>query len=341
MIEFLGLMWLVGYIVMNLATTVLNKAILLTFNVPFPQTLVLWHYTCTAVGSAIIIHGFKMIKPAKLDGETHKKLFMFSVLFNVNILVSAVSLNMVSMALHQIIRALTPGFTVAICMVVQGKTYSRESIMAVMVIFLGVSLYALKGEVSYSMLGIIVTLAGAFLASLKGVITNMFMVGDLKLHPFDLLQYMSGYAMIQMLAYLTLDGTLAATYSHLRETATPLTFVMILLNGAGAFFLNIVSFQANKSTSPLAMNVAGITKQVMAIILGIVIFATPVTSLSAFGVCVTSLGIIWYARASFREKLQKSDAKDPRQQLPTTAPSAASPSGKIDAAGAQATAAEK
>ena len=29
MIEFLGLMWLVGYIVMNLATTVLNKAILL------------------------------------------------------------------------------------------------------------------------------------------------------------------------------------------------------------------------------------------------------------------------------------------------------------------------
>jgi hypothetical protein len=33
---------------------------------------------------------------------------------------------MVSMALHQIIRATTPGFTVVLCMVMQGKTYSRE-----------------------------------------------------------------------------------------------------------------------------------------------------------------------------------------------------------------------
>lgn len=187
--------------------------------------------------------------------------------------------------------------------------------------------------------------------------------------------------MLQMLMYLTLDGTLSATFRHLAETATPTvcqdllpslnlrsirsafststspqrlsqrayhlfgilwsmsiisrvtlyiaaecachahgptrsaiarslaftfpprprkTYGMILLNGAGAFALNIVSFQANKSTSPLAMNIAGITKQVMAIILGIVVFNTPVTSLSAFGVSVTSLGIIWYARASFR-----------------------------------------
>jgi hypothetical protein len=32
---------------------------------------------------------------------------------------------------------------------------------------------------------------------------------------------MSTYAMLQMLAYLALDGTLAATYAHLRENATP------------------------------------------------------------------------------------------------------------------------
>ena len=147
------------------------------------------------------------------------------------------SLNMVSMALHQIIRALTPGFTVAICMVVQGKTYSREVRRRGLVeadvaetlrpmartgtararpvhshpppvavhhhvvvhhgrhghfpgrlplcsegyvrgaalraptslapFFSHAQVLSALGEVSYSMLGIIVTLAGAFLASLK------------------------------------------------------------------------------------------------------------------------------------------------------------------------------
>lgn len=76
------------------------------------------------------------------------------------------------------------------------------------------------------------------------------------------------------------------------------TYVMIAINGLGAFFLNIVSFQANKVTSPLAVSIAAIAKQVLAIIVGIVVFKTTVTSISAFGVLVTAGGIIWYTRAS-------------------------------------------
>jgi hypothetical protein len=37
---------------------------------------------------------------------------------------------------------------------------------------------------------------------------------------------------------------------------------MIVFNGIGAFLLNVVSFVANKKTSPLAMNIGGIAKQV-------------------------------------------------------------------------------
>ena len=58
----------------------------------------------------------------------------------------------------------------------------------------------------------------------------------------------------------------------------------LMVNGVGAFALNIVSFSANKKTSPLAMNIGGVTKQVLAIVVGIILFKTPVTTYSVMGV---------------------------------------------------------
>ena len=257
-----GLLWLSLYIAMNLTVTVLNKALMQSFNIPYPNMLVLLHYTCTFVGSAILVHAFKVIEPAKLDRSAHFKLFLFSCLFNVNILVSAVSLNMVSMALHQIVRALTPAFTVLISGLWLGKSYPSTILASLAVMFMGVSVYALKGEIDYTTFGLLLTISGAFLAALKGIVTNQFMVGDLKLHPFDLLQYMAGWAMAQMLILQLSTGELQECIQHVRAIGDSTTYTMIAINGSGAFLLNVVSFNANKKTSPLAMNIGGITKQV-------------------------------------------------------------------------------
>jgi hypothetical protein len=51
--------------------------------------------------------------------------------------------------------------------------------------------YAAKGEVDYSMYGLVLTLLGCICAAAKGVVTNLLMVGSLKLHPMDLLTYTS------------------------------------------------------------------------------------------------------------------------------------------------------
>eukprot|EP00055_Hartaetosiga_balthica_P016561 m.105534 g.105534 ORF g.105534 m.105534 type:complete len:206 (+) comp9133_c0_seq6:108-725(+) len=179
-------------------------------------------------------------------------------------------------------------------------SYKKEILMSLLVIFIGVFIYAWKGEVDYTLIGLVVTVLGGFLAALKGVLTNMFMVGSLKLHPFDLLYHMSFYASVQMWLFLIFDGSLLKLQRHLVETATPKTYFVLLVNGSFAFLLNIVSFMANKKTSPLAMNIGGISKQVLAIVLGIVIFNTPVTPLSAVGVAVTICGIAWYANANYR-----------------------------------------
>jgi hypothetical protein len=257
-----GLFWLFLYIAMNLLVTVLNKALLQTYDIPYPDMLALLHYAFTFAGSLVVMHVFRVADSAKLDRAAHLKLFLFSLLFNINILVSNVSLNMVSMAMHQIVRALTPAFTVAICFLWLSKTYAWNILASLTVMFGGVSIYALKGEIDYTTAGLLLTLFGAFLAALKGVVTNQFMVGSLKLHPFDLLQYMSGHATLQMLVYLVGTGEFTRCVQHVRENADHYTYAMICLTGASAFLLNIVSFNANKKTNPLVMNIGGIAKQV-------------------------------------------------------------------------------
>eukprot|EP00911_Craspedida_sp_UC1_P001075 UC1_evm4s808 len=206
------------------------------------------------------------------------------------------------MAMHQIVRALCPAATVILTYLLQGKRYSEDVLLALVVIFLGVVLYAGKGDIDYTAWGLIMLLFGVFLASLKGVVTNIFMVGTLRLNPLDLLQYMSAFAFLQMFTWLALDGTLTATIDHLKTNATSETLVAIAVNGTGAFLLNIVSFTANKVTSPLAMNIGGITKQILAIVLAIVVFHSPTTRDSLTGVAITVAGIIWYARSSFVDR---------------------------------------
>ena len=113
---------------------------------------------------------------------------------------------------------------------------------------------------------------------------------------------MSGYALLQMVPILALDGTLTEVYTHLASNPSADTLIAMVVNGSTAFLLNIVSFLANKKTSPLAMNIAGITKQILAIVLGIFVFSTPITIYSILGVGVTGSGIAWYTTANFKLK---------------------------------------
>eukprot|EP00039_Didymoeca_costata_P020069 m.339949 g.339949 ORF g.339949 m.339949 type:complete len:331 (-) comp19045_c0_seq1:70-1062(-) len=300
-----GTVWLTIYITTSLGVTLLNKALFSTYNWPYPTSLALLHYTFTSVGSLFIVRFARFVEPAVLDWGTHFKIFLFSVLFNVNIWMSNYTLNLVSMAMHQVIRALIPACTVALSFFLLGKTYNTKILGSLVVIFLGVVVYAAKGEVNYSVYGLVFTFMGAVLAALKGVLTNMFMVGSLKLHPLDLIVYTSTYSGIQLFCVLLYTGELEQSFLSLLTQAEPETSALrnlLIVNGAGAFLLNVASFNANRATSPLAMNIGGITKQILSIVLAIIVFRTPVTKMTAVGVCVTIVGIILYTRESLRSK---------------------------------------
>lgn len=85
--------WLALYFCFNLGLTLYNKGVLLRF--PFPYTLTAIHALFGTIGGALLLHNGSFL-PAKLDPQETIVIVAFSVLYSVNIVVSNLSLQLVT-----------------------------------------------------------------------------------------------------------------------------------------------------------------------------------------------------------------------------------------------------
>ncbi|KAG1072870.1 hypothetical protein G6F42_025866 [Rhizopus arrhizus] len=176
-------------------------------------------------------------------------------------------------------------------------------------VVLGVA-FATFGEYNYTRLGFVLTVLGTVLAAIKTVVTNRVQVGRLKLHPLDLLLRMSPLAFVQTMIYSYVTGEMAEVTEFCRTRLTMSLCFALLINGVMAFFLNVVSFTANKKTSALTMTVAGNVKQVLSIILAVIIFNLNITFTNLIGIMLTLAGGAWYTNVSMQEKANSKKATD-------------------------------
>ncbi|KAK9466448.1 triose-phosphate transporter family-domain-containing protein [Lipomyces arxii] len=290
--------WLAVYFFFNLALTLYNKAVLGNF--PFPYILTGIHTLCGAIGCT-----YFYVKGAftltTLSDRENVTLFLFSLLYTINIAISNVSLNLVTVPFHQIVRAMTPFFTVIIYVVGFRKVYSVMTYVSLIPVVAGVG-FATAGDYYFTPMGFFLTLLGAFLAALKTVVTNRVQTGRLRLSPLELLFRMSPLAFIQCLVYAYFTGETAALRDYWATSMSNEMMIKLILNGAIAFGLNVVSFTANKKTGALTMTVAANVKQILTIVLAILFFHLAVTPLNAIGIILTLAGGAWYAKVELESK---------------------------------------
>ncbi|KAI8990737.1 triose-phosphate transporter family-domain-containing protein [Trametes punicea] len=267
-------------------------------------------------------------RPARLDAKSYAVLAAFSVLYSVNIAVSNLSLHLVTIPFHQVVRAATPIFTTLLSALILGTSVSRARMIALGPVIFGVIL-ATYGEYHFTTLGLLLTLLGTVLAALKTIYTNVLQSSSarltcrrvspslasalllpppLNLHPLDLLTRLSPLAFIQCIVYAYLSGEFAqmrrAPYPmpEAVSSAGHLPLLLLLGNGLIAFGLNVVSFIANGKVGALNMTVAANVKQVLTIVLAVVVFDLTITRTNALGIVVTLIGGAWYAAVEYCEK---------------------------------------
>lgn len=192
--------------------------------------------------------------------------------------------NMVTIPFHQVLRATTPVFTVLIYRILFQASYSIATYYSLIPVIAGVGL-ATYGDYAATTLGFIMTLLGALLAAIKTVTTNRVQTGTLHLSAMELLHRMSPLALIQSLAFAYYFGEIEEfrRYVIMEKRVSPRTLVVLLINGAIAFGLNIISFSANKKVGALTMTVAANVKQILTIALSVAFFKLLVGPMHALG----------------------------------------------------------
>ncbi|KAI0305374.1 hypothetical protein B0F90DRAFT_1198234 [Multifurca ochricompacta] len=281
--------WLGWYFLLNLALTLYNKALLVSF--PYPYTLTAVHALFGFVGGTCL-RLKNVYQPKPLWGSDYVLLAAFSFLYSVNIAMSNASLDLVTVPFHQVVRAATPFFTTVFSWHFFNARFDRYQVSSIAVVILGVGL-ASYGDYYFTTWGFTLTLSGTVLAALKTMATHEIQTAPLikqpiglqpklyrirmpfgmanmsssllphfrrhrlQLHPLDLLTRLSRLAVLQCMVYAYLfeeTGFVRGPSSFLR---TPWQVILISGNGIIACALNIVSFEANRRSGALSMGVAG------------------------------------------------------------------------------------
>ncbi|KAK4691895.1 hypothetical protein P7C71_g5202, partial [Lecanoromycetidae sp. Uapishka_2] len=281
------------YFATNLGLTLYNKFIMLTVSSPksfetnlantaqhsSPYLLTALHCLAGVIGTQVLfLAGAFTIKP--LTAKDKLKLTAFSILYTANIAISNASLDLVTVPFHQVVRAISPVFTVGIYHLIYNAIYTPQTYISLIPITLGVAL-ATYGDYTATTHGFLLTLLGALLAAIKTVTTNRMQTSGLHLSALELLYRMSGPALIQslLLAYLHDEFNPFAMHAHF-TTPAPAFLITLAINGALAFTLNYTSFSANKKAGALTMTVLANVKQVLTVVLAIVVWKLEVSYLN-------------------------------------------------------------
>ena len=216
---------------------------------------------------------------------------------------------MVSVPFHQIMRSTCPIFTILIYRLFYSRSYARKTYLSLVPVVLGVGLVT-YGDYYFTAVGLLLTLLGVLLSSIKTVASNRLMTGSLTLPALEILLRMSPLAAIQALLYAAATGETKAFLAWVAEGHLTQSYSLSLVgNGFLAFLLNVSSFYTNRLAGALTVTVCANLKQCLTVLLGIVLFNVQVGVWNGVGMMVTLVGAAVYSKVELESKGKKEAAR--------------------------------
>lgn len=318
--EMMSLLSITVYFVLNLCVTITNQSIILRTQSPYLLTAL---HAAASYVSTLILARLQEIRLAPLRTNPHRfRVLCFSCLFTINIALSSRALGMVSLPIHQTIRAFAPVLTVAFTVVLELRkwsSYSLSTFLSLLPIMTGVIIATYHKGTGTSVHGLVLTFLGAVTAVLKTIATytfqNHYGIGGL-----ELINVTAPVAVLQALLMALWYGDLsriASLYHHStasvdKAVAGGWLLAAVLLNTLLAALLNLSSFEANRRCGPVSMGVTANLKQVVILLLPYVKDQAQPKPQILIGGLMTIAGGIWYARAQHHERRTRVSSELPR-----------------------------
>lgn len=130
-------LWLISYVLFNIALGIHNKWVLSVTQFSFPWLLTGIHILVSGVGAYLLMAVGKICKPAHLNSKGFYILAAFSLLHTVNIAMSNISLKHVPLSVHQMVRSLFPMLNMLLDYWIMGRKHHLSLVFAIIpVIFI-------------------------------------------------------------------------------------------------------------------------------------------------------------------------------------------------------------
>lgn len=327
--HFLKALCLIWYLTSALTNTS-SKSILNALPMPITLTMIQFAFVSfwclLLVYLSTVIPRLKQVIPVLQHGIRYPSRDVISTALPLAVfqlaghILSSMATAQIPVSLVHTIKGLSPLFTVLAYRILFRIRYARATYLSLIPLTLGVMLACSTG-VSTNFFGIFC----AFGAALVFVSQNIFSKklfneadraesdlqnpGRRKLDKLNLLCYCSGLAFFLTLPiwFVTEGYPLVSDFIHdgaislsgkqgsLDHGALSLEFVF---NGVSHFAQNILAFVLLSMVSPVSYSVASLVKRVFVIVVAIIWFGSSTTSIQAFGIGLTFVGLYLYDRNS-------------------------------------------
>lgn len=282
-----------------------SKSLFASLKFPYPMLLTAIHLSATGLMMTVANRVFYKRWGPPWKGILEKKnaLFLFSLLFTVNIYLSNLSLLQVSLAAHQISRTLVPLTTIVLYTLLYKKRYPLSIIPSVICVVMGVVL-TVRGDVNVTLVSGFILVLGCFVSSLKGIWTKRMQFAADGFDTLDLLTVLCPLACLELFVAALATGEIAHLTDRLynehsiHARAGPISVRALLLQGVLAGSLNFLSFRCSAVTSVLNLNIVGNVKQVATPFIAVLfdpLAQAPSDPSTLAGVFTAFVGAIWYS----------------------------------------------
>lgn len=298
------------YAVIALGKNVLTKKILSYYGFPYPLTL----STLSCILTALACVPFQACYPSvlKLPSKSAARgILLVSLLTGVDMVLSNLSLNRISLSLQQVIKATQVIWVLVFEITMQNKRPSTDIWLYVLLMVVGAPITAIgSASEDFNLFGCLLMVAATLTGALKYVTAHDVIRANKKeLGSIGFIFWLE----ISMLLYLVPwtfltdeitrpDGVIA----WIKDTATSADYIALVINSLLGGFRAYVQFLVLRLCSALQLVFTNIVLQSLVVILGIFLFHNEQSELLWIGIALTLVG---YTAYSVRLALAKKETK--------------------------------
>ncbi|KXZ55918.1 hypothetical protein GPECTOR_2g1469 [Gonium pectorale] len=281
-----------------------NKYVLSMSGFPYPVALTCTHMLfCSVLAFLLVRLGF--VEAVSITADTYLSCILpIGLLFAGTLWLGNAAYLYLSVSFIQMLKASMPMVVFIVGVFFATEKFTLKAALNMLIVGTGIAI-ASYGEIHFVVVGVMLQVGSIATESVRLTLVQILLQKrGIKMNPVSTLYHIAPCCFV----FLFLPFIYIELPKMVNDPNLHINIPLLLLSAACAFALNMSVFLLIGKTSALTMNVAGVIKDWLLILLSVVLYGSPVTKLQLGGYGLAFAGVMYYnyqaslwGRASERE----------------------------------------